>query len=67
LILKEGKLEIMKTPNADTPVAHALKPLLVVDVWEHAYYLDYQNRRADYLKAFVENLINWDLVNFCLD
>lgn len=67
LILKDGKLEIMKTPNADTPVAHALKPLLVVDVWEHAYYLDYQNRRADYLKAFVENLINWDLVNSCLD
>jgi Fe-Mn family superoxide dismutase len=63
LILKDGKLEIMKTPNADTPVAHGLKPLLVVDVWEHAYYLDYQNRRADYLSAFVENLINWDFVN----
>lgn len=67
LILKEGKLEIMKTPNADTPVAHGLKPLLTVDVWEHAYYLDYQNRRVDYLKAFVENLINWDYVNSCLD
>lgn len=67
LILKEGKLEIMKTPNADTPVAHGLKPLLAVDVWEHAYYLDYQNRRADYLSAFVENLINWDFVNACLE
>jgi Fe-Mn family superoxide dismutase len=67
LILKDGKLEIMKTPNADTPVAHALKPILTVDVWEHAYYLDYQNRRADYLAAFVENLINWDFVNSCLD
>jgi Fe-Mn family superoxide dismutase len=67
LILKDGKLEIMKTPNADTPIAHGLKPLLTVDVWEHAYYLDYQNRRADYLKAFVENIINWDFVNSCLD
>ncbi|MGD9034805.1 MAG: superoxide dismutase [Desulfobacteraceae bacterium] len=67
LILKDGKLEIMKTPNADTPVAHGLKPILTVDVWEHAYYLDYQNRRADYLGAFVENLINWDFVNSCLD
>ncbi len=67
LILKGKKLEIMKTPNADTPIAHGVKPVLTVDVWEHAYYLDYQNRRADYLSAFVENLINWDFVNSCLD
>lgn len=67
LILKDGKLEIMKTSNADTPIAHGLKPILTVDVWEHAYYLDYQNRRADYLAAFFENLINWDFVNSCLD
>jgi Fe-Mn family superoxide dismutase len=67
LILKDGKLEVMKTPNADTPIAHGLKPILTVDVWEHAYYLDYQNRRADYLSAFVESLINWDFVNSCLD
>lgn len=67
LILKDGKLEIMKTPNADTPIAHGVKPVLTVDVWEHAYYLDYQNRRADYLSAFVENLINWDFVNSCLE
>jgi len=66
LILKDGKLEIIKTVNADTPIAHGLKPLLTVDVWEHAYYLDYQNRRADYLSAFVEHLINWDFVNSCL-
>lgn len=66
LILKDGKLEIIKTANADTPIAHGLKPLLTVDVWEHAYYLDYQNRRADYLSAFVEHLINWDFVNSCL-
>jgi len=67
LVLKDGKLEIMKTPNADTPIAYGVSPVLTVDVWEHAYYLDYQNRRADYLAAFVENLINWDFVNSCLD
>jgi Fe-Mn family superoxide dismutase len=63
LVLKEGRLEIMKTLNADTPLAHGLKVLLTVDVWEHAYYLDYQNRRPDYLGAFIEHLINWDFVN----
>jgi Fe-Mn family superoxide dismutase len=63
LVVKDGKLEIMKTPNADTPLAHGIQALLTVDVWEHAYYLDYQNRRPDYLSAFVENLINWDFVN----
>ena len=63
LILKDGRLEVMKTPNADTPLAHGLKAVLTVDVWEHAYYLDYQNRRPDYLTAFVEHLINWDFVN----
>jgi Fe-Mn family superoxide dismutase len=63
LVVKDGKLEIMKTPNADTPLAHGIQALLTVDVWEHAYYLDYQNRRPDYLSTFVENLINWDFVN----
>lgn len=63
LVLKDGKLEVMKTPNADTPIAHGLKPLLVVDVWEHAYYLDYQNLRASYLDTFIKSLINWDFVN----
>ncbi len=62
LVLRNEKLEIIKTANADTPLAQGLKPLLTVDVWEHAYYLDYQNRRPDYLAAFVENLINWDFV-----
>jgi len=66
LIQKEGHLEIMKTSNADTPVAHGLTPLLTVDVWEHAYYLDYQNRRPDYLTAFIQHLINWDFVNSLL-
>jgi Fe-Mn family superoxide dismutase len=66
LVLKDGRLQVIKTANADTPIAHGLKPLLTVDVWEHAYYLDYQNRRVDYLQAFVEKLINWDFVNTCL-
>jgi Fe-Mn family superoxide dismutase len=60
LILDAGKLKIVKTANADTPVAHGMKPILTIDVWEHAYYLDYQNRRADYVQAFLEHLINWE-------
>jgi len=67
LVMKNGKLEMMKTSNADTPIAHGVKPLLTVDVWEHAYYLDYQNRRDAYLDAFIKNLINWDFVNSNLD
>jgi len=63
LILNKGKLEILTTSNADTPIAHDFQPLLTVDVWEHAYYLDYQNRRGDYLDAFIKNLINWEFVN----
>jgi Fe-Mn family superoxide dismutase len=63
LVLKNGKLEVMRTSNADTPIAHGLRPLLTVDVWEHAYYLDYQNRRGDYVDSFIKNLINWDFVN----
>ncbi|MFH1093982.1 MAG: superoxide dismutase [Candidatus Omnitrophota bacterium] len=66
LVLKEGKLEIMKTSNADTPIAHGLKPLLTIDVWEHAYYLDYQNKRGEYLDVYIKNLINWDFVNSLL-
>ncbi|MDD5204373.1 MAG: superoxide dismutase [Desulfobacterales bacterium] len=63
LVLDGRDLKITKTANADTPVAHNLKPLLTIDVWEHAYYLDYQNRRADFLGAVIEKLINWDFVN----
>ena len=63
LVQKNNQLQIMKTSNADTPIVHGLKPLLTVDVWEHAYYLDYQNRRGDYLDVFIKNLINWEFVN----
>ncbi len=60
LVLNGGKLEVMKTGNADTPIAHGITPLLTIDVWEHAYYLDYQNRRPDYIATFLEHLVNWD-------
>ncbi|MBT4290463.1 MAG: superoxide dismutase [Deltaproteobacteria bacterium] len=63
LILENGQLKITKTANADTPIAHRQTPLLTVDVWEHAYYLDYQNRRPDYLAVFIKHLINWDFIN----
>jgi Fe-Mn family superoxide dismutase len=55
-----GKLKVLKTSNADNPIALGKKPLLTIDVWEHAYYLDYQNRRADYVKAYLDSLANWD-------
>ena len=55
-----GKLEVVKTPNAENPMTQGKTPLLTCDVWEHAYYLDYQNRRPDFLAAFLDNLVNWD-------
>ena len=62
LVEEHGVLKVVKTANADTPLVHGQKPLLTVDVWEHAYYLDYQNRRADYLDAFLAHLVDWDFV-----
>jgi Fe-Mn family superoxide dismutase len=55
-----GKLKIVKTADAETPLTHGAKPLLTVDVWEHAYYLDYQNKRADYVNAVLDKLLNWE-------
>ena len=67
LCLKNGKLAIVQSANAETPIVSGATPLLVVDVWEHAYYLDYQNRRPDFLQAFLDHLINWDFVNSNLE
>jgi Fe-Mn family superoxide dismutase len=59
-LVHEGeKLKIVKTSNADTPLAQGQKPIFAIDVWEHAYYLDYQNRRPDHVKALIEKLANW--------
>jgi superoxide dismutase, Fe-Mn family len=59
LVLDAGKLKVAKTGNAETPLTKGVKPLLTIDVWEHAYYLDYQNRRPDYANAVLDKLINW--------
>ena len=64
LVLDAGKLRIMSTTNADSPVGTHMTPLLTLDVWEHAYYLDYQNERARYVDAFLDKLIDW---RFALD
>ena len=55
-----GKLKVVKTGNAEVPMSQGLKPLLTIDVWEHAYYLDHQNRRADYVNAVIDKLLNWE-------
>lgn len=62
LAVKNGKLEISKTPNGENPLVHGATPILGVDVWEHSYYIDYRNARPKYLEAFVDHLINWDYV-----
>lgn len=60
LVMDGDKLKVVKTSNADNPLTKGMKPLLTIDVWEHAYYLDYQNRRPDYVNAVLDKLINWD-------
>lgn len=67
LILNNGKLEVTSLHDADTPVAHGMTPLLTIDVWEHAYYIDYRNERPRFIKSVLENIINWDFVGQNLD
>ena len=67
LSISNDKLVVTKTPNAQNPVVENMKPILGCDVWEHSYYIDYRNRRPEYLDKFVENLINWEFVESLLD
>lgn len=60
LVSNNGKLEVMKTGNADLPMVHGKKAILTLDVWEHAYYLDYQNRRPDFVTTYLDKLVNWE-------
>ena len=60
LVLEGTKLKVLKTGNAETPITQGAKPLLTIDVWEHAYYLDYQNRRAAHVNAVIDKLANWE-------
>ncbi len=63
----DNKLKIVNTANADTPIAYNMKPILNLDVWEHAYYLDYKNRRVDFIDSFLDNLVDWNFVAENLD
>ncbi len=62
LVLEDGKGKLVSTPNAETPLTTSAKPLLTCDVWEHAYYLDYQNKRNEFIEVFCDKLINWEFV-----
>jgi Fe-Mn family superoxide dismutase len=63
LVWNGEKLQVVKTTNADTPITSGVKPIIVCDVWEHAYYIDYRNRRAGFLGIFMDCLVNWDFAN----
>jgi Fe-Mn family superoxide dismutase len=65
--VKNGKLEVSKTPNGESPLVHGGKPILGVDVWEHSYYIDYRNARPKYLEAWFDNLVNWEHVELLFE
>ena len=67
LAIDNGKLVVTKSANASNPLVDGMKPILGCDVWEHSYYIDYRNKRPDYLKAFLDNLVNWEFVSSQLD
>jgi len=67
LVERDGKLDIIATSNAETPIAKGITPLLTLDVWEHAYYVDYENRRPEHVKAVVDQLLNWEFAAQQLD
>ncbi|MEO8723996.1 MAG: superoxide dismutase [Sphingobium sp.] len=67
LVLNGGKIEVTSYHDADTPAAHDVQPLFILDVWEHAYYIDYRNARPDYVEMLLKNAINWDFVSQNLD
>ena len=67
LAIDNGKLVVTKSPNASNPLVDGMKPILGCDVWEHSYYMDYRNKRPDYLKAFLDSLVNWEFVASQLD
>ena len=62
-MLDKGQLKVVKTANAQTPLTSGMIPILTIDVWEHAYYLDFQNRRPDYVAAVIDDLLNWDFAS----
>ena len=67
LAIHNGKLVVTKSANASNPLVEGMKPILGCDVWEHSYYIDYRNKRPDYLKAFLDNMVNWEFVSSQLD
>jgi Fe-Mn family superoxide dismutase len=67
LAVKDGKLEVTKTPNGENPLMHGSQPILGCDVWEHSYYIDFRNARPKYLESFIDNLVNWEYVEGMID
>ena len=67
LALKDGRLEVTKTPNGENPLMYGIQPILGCDVWEHSYYIDYRNARPKYLEVWFDNLVNWEYVEAMME